>query len=117
MVFDRLIVTYLSRCDIGSHVSEEVLVEGLPDLHEIIGDGPLRVAHGVVVVGAGDDASGGVIGRHQVLVEVPFPGSWLKQMSVIYDYKIKVKWTNYEIGYYTISWNQVRPNQTKFQNQ
>ena len=85
VVLDRLCgtVTDLSRCDIGSHVSEEVLVKGLPDLHEIIGDGPLRVAHGVVVVGAGDDASGGVIGRHQVLVEVPFPGSWLKQMSVI----------------------------------
>ena len=75
---DRRVIADLSGCDIGPHVSEEVLVEWLPDLHEIIGDGPLGVTHGVVEVLHGDGAFGGVIGLHEVTLQVPFSGGWLR---------------------------------------
>ena len=73
----------LSRSDIGTHVSEEVLVEGLPDLHEVIGDGPLRVPHRVVEVGAGDRSSGGVIGLHKVILHVPSSRGWLQNKIIV----------------------------------
>ena len=71
-------LTHLSRGDIGPHVSEEVLVEGLPDLHEVVGDGPLGVTHRVVEVSLGDGTSGGVIGLHQVVLQVPSSRGWLQ---------------------------------------
>ena len=81
-ILDLRIIADLSRCDIGSHVSEEVLVEGLPDLHEVIGDGPLWVPHRVVEVGMGDRASSGVIGLIKVILQVPFTRGWLQYQMI-----------------------------------
>ena len=96
-ILDLRIIADLSRCDIGTHVSEEVLVEGLPDLHEVIGDGPLWVPHRVVEVGMGDRASSGVIGLIKVILQVPFTRGWL-QYQMIFKLTLMTKGRLTDLG-------------------